>query len=491
MIYCWNSGLLVANKIPSLEVVDGIIDKAEESLLRRMHMDKKSQTSILHEQEVHEAVHEAVQEAVKSTISEDHKSEEVSVLKQKEIENKVKETSHEANPPLGEGELHVVFSTDCTAFQDWQTLTVFYSAKAVGQKGPITRIASGCDPEKKVILTNLYKQLYPNYHIHYTPDFKIDEKTKKKYDFYNKPYGVQHFLDHASPPVLPGTVIAIIDPDMVFLRPLTTKVKGSANLLYTSGLKESDIFDTIGRGKSAGQQYGLGAPWANDRHPKFDRHHVCGDDSPCLEYSQNEAAKRFSVGPPYIVEKDDLHRLANSWTQFVPRVYEKYPYLLAEMYAYSMAAAHESLPHLQLDHYMVSNIDAGGEGWKWVDALENVCEPPVQGIYHPASPLPVLLHFCQFYRAGDISFQKRRLPHNSFSCDAPLLVEPPEDLGETSYMMKDGVKKNQGARQAKRNAFMICVLHRTINAALIDYKQHMCKAEDKPNYEKTLNLIKH
>ena len=30
------------------------------------------------------------------------------------------------------------------------------------------------------------------------------------------------------------------------------------------------------------------------------------------------------------------------------RVYEGYPYLLAEMYAYSMAAAHERLPHLQV-----------------------------------------------------------------------------------------------------------------------------------------------
>ncbi len=40
-----------------------------------------------------------------------------------------------------------------------------------------------------------------------------------------------------------------------------------------------------------------------------------------------------------------------------PRVYEGYPYLLAEMYAYSMAAAHEKLPHLQLWNYMVSNVD--------------------------------------------------------------------------------------------------------------------------------------
>jgi hypothetical protein len=38
-----------------------------------------------------------------------------------------------------------------------------------------------------------------------------------------------------------------------------------------------------------------------------------------------------------MVERDDFMRLADAWTEFVPRVYEKYPMLLAEMYAYSMA----------------------------------------------------------------------------------------------------------------------------------------------------------
>ena len=57
-------------------------------------------------------------------------------------------------------------------------------------------------------------------------------------------------------------------------------------------------------------------------------------------------------------------------------MYEGYPYLLAEMYAYSMAAAHEQLPHLQADNYMVSAVDAGGEAWPHIDALPQVCVPP-------------------------------------------------------------------------------------------------------------------
>jgi len=41
-------------------------------------------------------------------------------------------------------------------------------------------------------------------------------------------------------------------------------------------------------------------------------------------------------------------QLAEAWVRFVPKIYEEYPELLAEMYAYCMAAA-----HLQLRHFKV------------------------------------------------------------------------------------------------------------------------------------------
>ena len=49
------------------------------------------------------------------------------------------------------------------------------------------------------------------------------------------------------------------------------------------------------------------------------------------------------------------------------------------MYAYSIAAAHEYLPHFTMMHYMVSNTQMRDEeGWKWVDDLgDDVCQPPV------------------------------------------------------------------------------------------------------------------
>lgn len=339
--------------------------------------------------------------------------------------------------PEEDADIHVIFSTDCSEYQDWQTLLLFHSAMMVKQPGPVTRIASGCSDEKKATLTTLYKTLYPHYHIHYTPDFKNDGKTNKKYDFYNKPYGVQHWLNHAEPPVRDGVVVALVDPDMIFLRPLVTQVKGMDNNLFPKSVLREEVMDRISKGHPVGQLYGLGAPWTNDHHKHFDRSKICDPGSPCLRTTQQFGEAHFSVGPPYMMEKTDLVRVVDSWTKLVPRVFAQYPYLLAEMYAYSMAAAHEDLPHLQPVHHMVSNVDSGdGEGWAHVAALDDVCAPPVDGIYFPGKPLPSLMHFCQTYTVGDLGFSKRRVSKTIFSCDHDMLMDPLDELKDIDYNLK-------------------------------------------------------
>jgi peptidyl serine alpha-galactosyltransferase len=134
-------------------------------------------------------------------------------------------------------------------------------------------------------------------------------------------------------------------------------------------------------------------------------------------------------------------------------------------------------------------VDAGGEGWKWVDELPNVCEPPSSnGTFFPGYPLPTVVHFCQSYRVGDIGFGKRGLRRDIFSCDVPLLVEPPLDLEKSSYLRKNNEKIGSDERQAKRNAFMVCAIHRAVNSALIDYKQRMC-GHNITNYDKLINVL--
>lgn len=109
------------------------------------------------------------------------------------------------------------------------------------------------------------------------------------------------------------------------------------------------------------------------------------------------------------------------------------------MFAYSMAAAHQELPHIIVRHLMVSNTDMTEEGWEFVDQLgTKVCEAPVNGIYFPGKPLPNVLHYCQFYRAGEYGFQKRRVKKTIFDCDNPMMAEIPNNLGEVNYKNRDG-----------------------------------------------------
>ena len=414
LFYCWSSGHLHSAKIPAAYVnkINGVLNSVDHSLRGATH-DLMAGIPHAH---VGEEGHSTVPGAGAGAAA----------------------AKQQLAPVEPEPDIHVIFSTDCTTYQDWQTLVLFHSATVVGQPGPVTRIASGCDEEKKQTLTALYKKLYPQYHVHFTPDFKKDDKTGHSYDFYNKPWGLKHWLQYADPAIPPGTAVALLDPDMIFIRPLTTKMRGQPNNLYNKQLKAEDIYEKVALGKPVAQLYGLGAPWTNDNHKKFNRTYICGADSPCRESNTPFGEQHYAVGPPYIVVKEDMERIASTWTKFVPRVYEHYPYLLAEMYAYSMAAAHERLPHMQFEHFMVSNTDAGGEGWPLVDKLPNACAPPVNGIYLPGTPLPTVVHYCQNFRAGELGFAKRQVHRDIFSCAHPLFKEPPVDLDQTDYRIKDG-----------------------------------------------------
>jgi hypothetical protein len=62
-----------------------------------------------------------------------------------------------------------------------------------------------------------------------------------------------------------------------------------------------------------------GAPWTNDNHKHFKRGKICGEGSPCLEPNMQYGELHYSVGPPYVVNKQDFIKIANSWTGLVPK----------------------------------------------------------------------------------------------------------------------------------------------------------------------------
>ena len=164
-------------------------------------------------------------------------------------------------------------------------------------------------------------------------------------------------------------------------------------------------------------------------------------------------------------------------------------HLLAEMFAYCLAAAHLELSHQTAASFMVSSVNVGpsGEGWDYVDKIpnEDICQPEKT----PEEALPNVVHFCQRYGWGPYFFGKRRLPHSFLTCDSPLLAEPPATL-LTEYTEAEfpGNIKQFSAVEAKRNVFMACYMIDVVNEAAAYYKSHHCNST--ANQERTLILSK-
>ena len=135
---------------------------------------------------------------------------------------------------------------------------------------------------------------------------------------------------------------------------------------------------------------------------------------------------------------------------YMYRVYQQFPNLLAEMYAFSMAAAHEQLPHTLMRHLMVSNpIINKEEYWPYIDTLGDdivAASAPIHTLadglnyntFYPTLPMPVLIHFCGLYHIGEYGFEKRRVPEGLFTCEGPLFVDLPVNISHLRYKLTDG-----------------------------------------------------
>ena len=140
-------------------------------------------------------------------------------------------------PSKDNGKLHVIFSSGCNYFQHWQSELLLASAQWVGQQGRITRIVSGCHdksaekvahrhqtfPQGKndllVSLPELNRSVNENFGLYVTPSFP----GAKDFPWINKPSSIQYFLEHAAPELERAgeSVIAILDPDFIFMKKLT------------------------------------------------------------------------------------------------------------------------------------------------------------------------------------------------------------------------------------------------------------------------------
>jgi len=312
--------------------------------------------------------------------------------------------------------VHIVFSTDCSGYQHYQSIASYYSIRRSGHKGPITRIVSGCTPTQQQEVTKEFEKIDPTkqkLRLHFSQSFAL---KGKHYKYSNKPGGLYHWMNHTT---IDESVIALIDPDMTLLRPITPILgmemsvisdktidnnnnlrdkethhlleykdnNGRIQILRQSNLPPLPPFIT--KGVAAGQHFGIGGLWAsagkNDARKdfrEFNLTRVCGPSSPCLNQprrdstdssahytTREEADNNYAVGPVYIASTADWKDLLPKWHAFTTRVYEQYPKLLAEMYGFCIAAADRQLKFALSSSYMVSDARTMSptESWIWID----------------------------------------------------------------------------------------------------------------------------
>lgn len=380
---------------------------------------------------------------------------------------------------------HMVFSTSCSPFQDWQSYFFFYFAWKVGQPGTVTRIASGCKPNQIRDLEVFHKEkisvMSDRFHVHFAPQCP-DSRSK----YFNKPYGIRDFLESVlgyPDPTHDDDIIMIVDPDMMLLRPLTHKFEVDKISWVSTG--KDPLVDSVRHGHPIAQTYGFSDSWLNSLGQN--KSYIAGPDSPAIKVSAIEARKRFPAGPPYLATARDMYNIALHWTKFVVRIHDVFPKMMSEMHAYSFAAAHLGLKHQLANGFMVSDVTCPGiEGWNFLRNVtkEEACVPDAV----PMDRLPFVFHYCQRYALGRWFIGKYKIPKNFFECDAPLLREPPVDAPvKYDWFIypnnKDTANYSNKPFRVLQNGWAMCRLIASLNEAATDFKQKYCPKMN-ANFEK-------
>jgi hypothetical protein len=199
---------------------------------------------------------------------------------------------------------HIVFSTGCSLYQDWQSYVFFFQAMITQQPGIVTRIVSGCNDEDEAALRKIFAdQILPmapdRFKIHFTPDYSKIKDTTQPFVYFNKPFGMRHWMQNAlgfpDNPENEDAIVILMDPDQLILRPFTNNNFTNTEWQF---IKKGDIpRSRVEHGKPMGQLYGFGLQWKQ----KINMTLVSpSEKSPVDQMGFSEAQAGYIVGPPYV-----------------------------------------------------------------------------------------------------------------------------------------------------------------------------------------------
>ena len=279
--------------------------------------------------------------------------------------------------------MHTIFSTECNAYFDWQSLGLMHSHRAVGQKGGFTRLMA-CDEQPPPGV-----HIVPDTHVH--PNYAVHPRTKDRYAPYNKPFSIMHWLEHAKPT---ADFIIVLDADMIFRTAMTAAMLG------------------VERGRPISAHYGYLVGVFRQNHMKVKAR------VPNVENAQQ-------VGGFTVMHREDLERVAPRWLYWTEEVRQdpdswantgdifngngkNGPPWISEMYGYVFACAEARV------NFKVSN---------------DVMLYP--GYQPPKEPWPAVLHYGITYHVDEYAFDKHWYmgggPRNDFTtCPGRVFDKPPD-----------------------------------------------------------------
>ena len=367
------------------------------------------------------------------------------------------------------------------------------------------------------------------FHLHTTPDFSFEARNQtqgKKYKFFNKPFGMRHWMTHSlgfpihTSEEWDKTIVVLMDPDQFLMRPFEKINMTDERELW----KDPNGYRVVGKGQPMGANYCYGGNYIkNDLNvsellelPEL----AASKDSGLRDATPESMASHYAVGPPYVVEATDMFQIVQMWASLVVPIHQQMytngtgNVFMAEMYAYSCAAAHLHLPHQLSRSFMISStIDLQGcfrcEAWNdWVDYTPRSSPSRSQNLVpagfsgtttalstrretRPSSIcsldygwVPHSFHYCQYYYLGPYKFSKYKVPsghnesHKNFlSCEHALYEEPPHNIMTLYNSSTDFSNKSisySSMRERRRMAFALCQTLPRMNAMATFYKQHHC-----------------
>nr|GMD51410.1 peptidyl serine alpha-galactosyltransferase [Ipomoea batatas] len=325
--------------------------------------------------------------------------------------------------------IHTLFSVECQNYFDWQTVGLMHSFRKAGQPGPITRLLSCTDEEKK---NYRGMDLAPTLEV---PSMSRHPKTGDWYPAINKPAGVVHWLKHSKEAENVDWVV-ILDADMIIRGPIIPWELGAE------------------KGRPVAAYYG----------------YLVGCDNVLAKLHTTHPELCDKVGGLLAMHIDDLRALAPMWlskteevrgdrahwaTNYTGDIYNSG--WISEMYGYSFGAAEVGLQHKINDNLMIY------PGYI-----------PREGIE------PILLHYGLPFSVGNWSFSKLKHHEDNIVYDCGrLFPEPP-------YPRE--IKEMEVEPMQKRALFLNLECINTLNEGLL--LQHAAFGCPKPKWSKYLSFLK-